>query len=213
MKIKVCGLRESENIQEAAKLDIQFMGFIFHQRSKRYVGNTLNRKLIKNLPTHIKKTAVFVNERSEDILWTLKDYDFDYIQCHGDETPQYCQDLKDLGFGIIKAFQMDEHFDFTQLEAYKTAVDYFLFDTSSKHYGGSGQKFDWSILENYKGETPFFLSGGIQAEDAYCIQQLSHPKLVAVDINSGFEDKPGLKDIDLIETFSEKVKEITVKQS
>ena len=208
MQIKVCGLRSSENIEQIAKLNVDFMGFIFVDRSKRFVGKSLNKTIISNMPNHIKKIAVFVNARSEDILWTLKDYEygFDYIQCHGDEKPEFCQDLKKLGFGIIKAFQMDEEFDFKQLEAYESVVDYFLFDTSSKNYGGSGRKFDWSILNKYQGDKPFFLSGGIQADDADRIQKLSHSKLFAVDINSGFEDEPGLKNIDLIETFSEKLK-------
>jgi len=208
MKIKVCGLRSPENIEQISTLDVDFMGFIFFKRSKRFVSNSLNKNNLNKIPSHIKKIAVFVNERSEDVLWTLKDYEygFDYIQCHGDETPDYCKDLRDLGFGVIKAFQMDEEFNFDQLDAYKDAVDYYLFDTSSKHYGGSGQKFDWSLLKKYKGNKPFFLSGGIKPEDVNQVQNISHPQLLAIDINSGFEDEPGLKDCKLIETFSEKLK-------
>ncbi|RXQ93927.1 phosphoribosylanthranilate isomerase [Ancylomarina salipaludis] len=208
MKLKVCGLKNPENIEQISKLDVDFMGFIFFERSKRFVGANLNRSMLNRIPKHIKKVAVFVNERSEDVLWTLKDYEysFDYIQCHGDETPDCCKDLRNLGFGIIKAFQIDAEFNFDQLEAYKDAVDYYLFDTSSKHYGGSGQKFDWSLLKKYKGNKPFFLSGGIKPEDVSQVQNVSHPQLFAIDINSGFEDEPGLKNSNLIETFSEELK-------
>ena len=208
MKIKVCGLRSPENIEQISKLNVDFMGFIFFKRSKRFVSNSLNKNNLNKIPSHIKKIAVFVNERSEDVLWTLKDYEysFDYIQCHGDETPDYCKDLRNLGFGIIKAFQIDEEFNFDQLEAYKDAVDYYLFDTSSKHYGGSGQKFNWSLLKKYKGNKPFFLSGGIKPEDVSQVQNVAHPQLFAIDMNSGFEDEPGLKNSNLIETFSEELK-------
>jgi len=213
MKLKVCGLKSQNNIEQLSKLDIDFMGFIFFERSKRFVDDTLKKETIKAIPNHIKKIAVFVNARSEDILWTLKDYDsnFDYIQCHGDESPEFCQDLKKMDFGIIKAFQMDEEFDFSQLKAYESVVDYFLFDSSSKNYGGSGKKFDWTLLDKYQGNTPFFLSGGIKPEDVKRLQNFNHPQFYAIDINSGFEDAPGLKNIDLIETFSKKLKEITTE--
>jgi len=208
MKLKVCGLKNPKNIEQISKLDVDFMGFIFFEQSKRFVGKSLNRSMLNEISKHIKKVAVFVNERSEDVLWTLKDYEysFDYIQCHGDETPDYCKDLRNLGFGIIKAFQIDEEFNFDQLEAYKDAVDYYLFDTSSKHYGGSGQKFNWSLLKKYKGNKPFFLSGGIKPEDVSQVQNVAHPQLFAIDMNSGFEDEPGLKNSNLIETFSEELK-------
>lgn len=213
MKLKVCGLKSPENIEQLTKLDVNFMGFIFFERSKRFVADTLNKKIIKAIPNNIKKISVFVNARSEDILWTLKDYDsnFDYVQCHGDETPDFCQDLKKMGFGIIKTFQMDEKFDFSRLKAYESVVDYFLFDTSSKNYGGSGQKFDWTLLDNYQGNKPFFLSGGIKPGDIKRLQNFNHPQFYAIDINSGFEDEPGLKNINLIETFSKKLKEITTE--
>ncbi len=211
MKLKVCGLKSPENIEQLTKLDVNFMGFIFFERSKRFVADTLNKEIIKSIPNHIKKIAVFVNARSEDILWTLKDYDsnFDYVQCHGDETPDFCQDLKKMGFGIIKAFQMDEEFDFSQLKAYESVVDYFLFDTSSKNYGGSGQKFDWTLLDKYQGNIPFFLSGGIKPEDVKRLQNFNHAQFYAIDINSGFEDEPGLKNIDSIMTFCENLSRTT----
>jgi phosphoribosylanthranilate isomerase len=213
MKLKVCGLKSPENIEQLTKLDVDFMGFIFFERSKRFIADTLSKEILRDIPNPIKKVAVFVNARSEDILWCLKDYEyeFDYIQCHGDETPEFCQGLKKMGFGIIKAFQMDEEFDFSQLKAYESVVDYYLFDTSSKNYGGSGKKFDWTLLNKYRGNKPFFLSGGIQADDAGRIQNFNHPQFYAIDINSGFEDAPGLKNIDLIKTFSEKLKEITIE--
>jgi len=209
MKLKVCGLKSPENIKDIAKLDVDFMGFIFVERSKRFVGDTLNKEIVDKIPKHIKKIAVFVNARSEDILWTLKDYEdeFDFVQCHGDETPQFCSDLKKMGFGIIKAFQMDEEFDFNQLTNYESVADYYLFDTSSKNYGGSGKKFDWNLLEKYKGNKPFFLSGGIKPEDVEQLKNLKHPKLFAFDINSGFEDKPGFKNVALIDTFCNQLKQ------
>jgi len=211
MKLKVCGLKSPENIDQLTKLDVNFMGFIFFERSKRFVADTLSNEIIKAIPNHIKKIAVFVNARSEDILWTLKDYDsyFDYVQCHGDETPEFCKDLKKMGFGIIKAFQMDEEFNFSQLKAYESVVDYFLFDTSSKNYGGSGQKFDWTLLDKYKGTKPFFLSGGIKPEDVKRLQNFNHPQFYAIDINSGFEEKPGFKNINSIKTFCENLSRTT----
>jgi len=204
MQLKVCGLKSPENIKQIAELNLDYMGFIFVKKSKRFVGKDLTKKMLTDIPKQISKVAVFVNERSEDILWTLKDYEseFNFIQCHGDETPEYCRDLKKLGFGIIKAFQMDEEFDFSQLKSYEDMVDYYLFDTSSKNYGGSGKKFDWELLNKYQGSKPFFLSGGITVNDAKSIQDLNHPQLSAVDINSGFEDEPGLKNVELVKNFS-----------
>ena len=155
IKWKVCGLRD--NIAEVVALQPDFVGFIFYKKSPRYVGENFVLPEIAN--STINKVGVFVNEAFDVVYNTILKYKLDYAQLHGNESPGYCEKLKRQGIKIIKAFQVDEHFDFGELEAYESVTDYFLFDTKTKQYGGSGKSFDWQILNSYLLEKKYFLSG------------------------------------------------------
>ena len=199
MKIKICGLKFESNILGLSKLEPDYMGFVFWEKSKRLViGSTPNLS-----QTKIKKTGVFVNADFEKIKDKVRVHKLEAIQLHGLESPEFCEKIKNLGVEIIKAFSVDENFNFNILEKYELCSDYFLFDTKGKSPGGNGISFDWEILRNYKYEKKFFLSGGISIESINAIKKikkLSLP-LFCVDINSRFELNPGEKNIELIKSF------------
>lgn len=206
MKIKVCGLRDKTNLNELMELPLDYMGFIFYSKSARYVGEDFDSEITKMIPLHIRKVGVFVNEATEKILKLAKQYQLDVIQLHGDESPEKCQLIKESGLEVFKAFQLNESFQFERLEAYHKTCDYFLFDTKSESYGGSGKKFNWEILKNYKGETDFFLSGGIGIDDAEAVKVFQHSKLFGLDVNSGFERSPAVKNVVLVKEFLKSVR-------
>ena len=196
--VKVCGMREAENIREVEALGIDLMGFIFWPKSSRYVSERP-----AYLPTNCKRVGVFVDEDIETVKRIADDYALDYIQLHGHELADYCAQLR--GFKLIKAFNIATTEDFKQTEPYTGIVDYFLFDTKGKSVGGNGEKFDWSVLSAYDGNTPFLLSGGIGPDDAEVLTShfspLTSKKCAGIDLNSRFEQAPGLKDINKLKDF------------
>ncbi|NOY94931.1 MAG: phosphoribosylanthranilate isomerase [Chlorobi bacterium] len=201
LKIKVCGMKFPDNMAAVSTLPVDMLGFIFYPPSKRYIGNILPKEGVRLFNTSKEKVGVFVNEKSEVIISFIKKFRLNSIQLHGDESPEYCRQLKSTGIKAVKAFRVNETFDFETTSAYLNTVDLFLFDTKAEQPGGTGEKFDWQVLENYHYSTPFLLSGGIQPEDTGEIKQISHPMLYGVDLNSGFEDEPGLKNIGKLEAF------------
>jgi phosphoribosylanthranilate isomerase len=198
MKIKVCGLRDPENIKAVAALQPDYVGFIFYGKTPRFAGD-LPVDVLAEIPAGINKVAVFVNETAENIRSVIDKYDFDFIQLHGNETPAFCKSLKDDAI-IIKAFGIDKNFDFEQLKRYKNKADMFLFDTKTDIHGGSGETFDWSMLDKYDMDIPFFISGGLSPENIEDAMSITHPAFYGVDLNSKFEVSPGLKDIDKLKT-------------
>ena len=200
MKIKVCGMKYPENIQELNKLSIDYMGMIFYQKSPRYIDYQLCQNVGNIDSSNIKRVGVFVNSTVDYIVEMIDRYKLDLIQLHGNESPDFCAELNKF-IPIIKAFSISEASDFEQTKAYEGLRRYFLFDTKTSQYGGSGKKFDWNILDAYDEDTPFFLSGGISAEDVKQIKAIKHPRLYGVDRNSKFETEPGLKDIQLLDQF------------
>jgi phosphoribosylanthranilate isomerase len=172
------------------------MGFIFYEKSKRNAVDLLDEKLLNSFPESTKKVGVFVNAREEFIDKQHAKYNFQCLQLHGNESPEFCESFPDLK--IIKAFGLDENFDFKVLEAYQEVVDYFLFDTKTPLHGGSGQTFNWNKLKEYNQSKPFFLSGGLSAENIKEVLQYQEMNIHAVDVNSKFELKPALKDIELL---------------
>ncbi len=194
-------MRDTENIRQIIKLKPDMMGFIFYPESKRYTGQKLKQEVINLIPKHIKKTGVFVDMAPGLLIDAANDSQFDLIQLHGDETPAYCERIKQEGFEVMKAFSVKDKIDMKELAGYEAHCKYFLFDTQCKAYGGSGKKFDWHILEQYTGNIPFLLSGGIGPGDAHDILNINHPQLQGVDINSQFETAPGIKDTSLIKDF------------
>ena len=178
-----------DNITQVGALEPDFMGFIFYPNSKRFVGVDFLPKSLEKLPETIKKVAVFVNEDVNRILEIQKQFSFDFVQLHGNESVSECEFLKENNIKIIKAFSIDETFNFDILNAYEIVCDYFLFDTKTPDFGGSGKIFNWQLLENYKLEKPFFLSGGLNLESIEKIRKLNYPQLIGLDFNSQLENE------------------------
>ncbi len=206
-------MKHPENIKALAKLPIDYMGMIFYEKSPRN-GIGLSSEVFCDFPASIKRTGVFVNEEFESLSKYIKQYQLDCLQLHGDENPDYCKTLKENYpfIEIIKAFNIAESADFGKTSLYEGLCDFFLFDTKTNQHGGSGIKFDWSLLNAYKGITPFFLSGGISVDDVHVIAKISHRNFYGIDVNSKFEIEPGIKDIGLltkfVASFSDRVKNI-----
>jgi len=202
MKLKVCGMKYNPVGVEALAPD--YMGFIFWEKSPRYLSS-----VIPSISRKIKRVGVFVNAGVEEILQKVTTYGLQLVQLHGQETPEMCLHLKNLGIGVIKVFGVDDTFDFAVLEPYEDVCDFYLFDTKGKLPGGNGYVFDWEVLENYPSTKPFFLSGGIGLENIdEILTFLYRPESKychAIDINSRFEIKPGLKDIEKLKVFKKRV--------
>ena len=195
MIIKVCGMRAPDNIRQVDALpSVDWMGFIFWQKSKRSVSEPP-----KDMPINKKRVGVFVDEDMEQVGHIAREYALDIIQLHGHESPDYCQQLRE--WKVIKAFNIATPSDLESTKPYEGIADYFLFDTKGKSVGGNGEKFDWSVLNSYEGKIPFLLSGGIGPDDAERINAFHHPQLAGIDLNSGFETAPALKDPALLRTF------------
>lgn len=204
MKIKVCGMKIPENMTAVCSLGIDYMGFIFYAPSPRHVGDSLDIESFTS--KNINAVAVFVDEDIDKAQRLLEKHNFKHVQLHGKESPDYCKKMKESGFIVIKAFRVNDNFDFSSLEEYLSVCDYFLFDTKGKTHGGTGKKFNWSILQQYNYNKPFFLSGGIGPGDEEQVLTFKHPQLFALDLNSKFEIKPGEKDESLLEDFVKKTK-------
>ena len=200
MIIKVCGMRNGDNIRRLDESgDADWMGFIFHEKSPRHVHGVPTY-----LPRHCKRVGVFVNARVEEILSRQKAFALDMIQLHGNESRAFCRTLRrDLprGTRIIKMIAVEEESDLAKALSYEGAADFLLFETKSPGFGGSGRKFDWHLLHVYNGNTPFLITGGIGPEDLMDVAGFRHPKFAGIDINSGFELAPAIKDVDSIRTF------------
>lgn len=202
--IKVCGMRDAENIREVEALGIDMTGFIFWPKSKRYVSEKP-----EYLPVCCKRVGVFVDESIEQIKHIADDYALNIIQLHGSESPDSARHLRSVcgdGIATIKAFNIATIEDLDATKPYEGIVDYFLFDTKGQSVGGNGEKFDWSVLDSYDGKTPFLLSGGIGPDDAERAKEFHHPKCIGIDLNSRFEISPGLKDVNKLREFIKKIR-------
>ena len=203
--LKVCGLRDSENITRVLALDPDFIGFIFYPPSKRFAGETvLNNLPVNSDSSQAGRVGVFVNAEIDEVLFRVRSWSLNAVQLHGTEDPRYCEDLKavlpDVKIIIIKSFGVEPGFDFGLCRAYEDFCDFFLFDTKCSTHGGSGRTFDWNLLEAYKGKIPAFLSGGIGPENIASAREvlIKHPEIIGVDINSGVELRPGFKSVEAI---------------
>ena len=204
MKIKICGMRDLENIQGVARCYPDFMGFIFYSKSPRNVDVKSFEKEYYEFPKGISRVGVFVDESSSVVVAICKRLGMSYAQLHGNESPEYCRKIRKEGLSVIKVFHLDNNFDFSQLQSYQEVSDLFLFDTKTKNFGGSGKHFDWNLLKKYTLDIPLFLSGGISSEDIAAIKALNIRQLIAIDVNSKVEISPGIKDLS-------KVKELILK--
>jgi phosphoribosylanthranilate isomerase len=208
LKVKVCGMKYRDNIHQLVELEPDFMGLIFYPKSKRFVDDTQNESIIQAIPDTIQKVGVFVNSTPEEIIEKADRYKLNYVQLHGDENPDFCIKLKNQHIKNIKVFRITDNISEDKLEAFSACSDFFLFDTQTSNYGGSGRKFNWEMLDSIPIDKPFFLSGGIGPNDAEKISKLNLTNMYAVDINSQFELEPGRKDIEKVKLFMEKIRGI-----
>ena len=192
--VKVCGMRDAAALTEVAALGPDFLGFIFAPKSPRYVGEALAPELVQALPPTIWKVGVFVNETTENMVTTAARFGLAAVQLHGQETPAQCEELGEAGLLVMKAFSVGREVDFGALLPYVPYCDYFLFDTKGAAPGGNGTTFDWKLLQAYNLPVPYFLAGGLGLEHAAELAALRLPGLAGVDLNSGFETAPGVKD-------------------
>ena len=230
MVIKVCGMRDAQNIREVSQLGVDMIGMIFYPKSPRYVEMQSSHAGIipdyakedigasdssgsssESVSTSSKSPArvgVFVDDMVQNIVTRVVNYHLDYVQLHGNEPREMCENLRltldpDIrpGIKLIKAISVSDASDIQKYKEYVGAVDLFLFDTKCKTVGGSGRQFDWQVLEQYDGEVPFLLSGGIGPEDASRLHAFHHPKCIGIDLNSRFEVEPGVKDVEKLKGF------------
>lgn len=199
MIIKVCGMREPQNIRAIERLGIDMMGFIFHPASPRYVSRRPDY-----LPDAATRTGVFVDADADTILRSVEEFGLRAVQLHGNETPDVCRALRRIlppHTIIIKAVPITSEEDLNRTSDYADTCDYILFETRCTTYGGSGRRFDWSLLDRYRGPLPFILSGGIGLDAVDTIAALRHPMMAGIDLNSRFETAPALKDAEKIRQF------------
>ena len=203
MKFKVCGLFNEENINKVAKLNPDYVGHIFWEKSVRYLNI-----ISPNLNKEIKKTGVFFNSKIDNVFNKIHEHNLTCVQLHGEESPQYCKNIMDSGTKVIKSFRIDDDFDFSILKNYENNCDLFLFDSKSELPGGTGKSFNWENLKKYKLKKEFFISGGIGLHSIESLIELFKMDLpiYGVDVNSKFEDEKYLKKIDELKTFIETIK-------
>ncbi|MDX9748687.1 MAG: phosphoribosylanthranilate isomerase [Paludibacter sp.] len=204
MKVKICGMRDPQNIREVALLKPDFMGFIFYPASPRYLASA------EAFPFDALKvtitTGVFVNATDSDIVNAIRSYKLKAVQLHGNENQEFCKSIRQLGVKVLKAVSVADESDLTNLQRYEGTVDYLVLDTKTKQYGGSGSQFNWDLLNAYTADIPFLLSGGIDEQDSKRIAQLHHPMLAGVDLNSRFELEPGLKNVEKVNRFLDRMR-------
>ncbi|HRT48569.1 MAG TPA: phosphoribosylanthranilate isomerase [Bacteroidales bacterium] len=206
IKVKVCGLKDPENVKKICETGIDFAGFIFSTKSPRYVGKNPDRNIFGSIPDTIGRVGVFVDEEHDKIIETAKSLGIGIIQLHGNEDLSYCGKIKASGLQVIKVFRVGNKIDLNHVNAYSDVCDYFLFDTGGRLYGGSGKKFNWDILNGLSLQKPFFLSGGIGPGDVQELGKIKNDMFFGVDINSRFEISPGIKDFEKVEVFIKKIK-------
>lgn len=205
IRIKICGLKDPGNIEEVAALSPQFMGFILYEGSLRYISLKDSERELKKIPGNIQKVGVLVNEPYESAVKIAESGVFDILQLHGNESVDYCRKMS-ANIKIIKAFPISNSFPVNMAD-YQPWCSFFLFDSSGDKPGGTGKKFNHNILSSYSSNVEYFLSGGISPDDHAYIKSLGYDKMTAVDLNSKFEIKPGVKNIDLLKKFIEKIRE------
>lgn len=207
MNIKVCGITTLKQLQQLDGLDIAFAGLNFYETSPRYVGENIDPEQLIQADLDVKTVGIFVDDDYETVMEKVEHYELHMVQLHGNESPELCKELSE-DTEVIKVFSIDDSVkDIDALVApYDAVCDYYLFDTATDKKGGSGKKFDWSLLTKAKIEKPFFLSGGIATSDAAALKQFKHPDFYGIDINSKFEKSPGIKDMASILEFKLAVK-------
>jgi phosphoribosylanthranilate isomerase len=210
LRVKVCGMTRIDQMEELAEMEVEFAGMIFYPKSPRYVLHHLKGEDVKKAKLKVYKVGVFVNADYEEIIKQVDAFGLDMVQLHGDESPRFCEQVSSY-ISVIKAFRLSPNDPIEwKIKAFQDVSDLFLFDTLGVGYGGTGKKFDWTVLKGLNIKKPFFLSGGIEASDAPRIHEFLKEdvsrNLFAVDVNSCFEVKPGVKEMNLVRSFVEKLK-------
>lgn len=204
LQIKMCGANHIATITQAKNIDLDYIGLIFYSQSERCFKPTQEKLLaLKNLPKSIKKVGVFVNEKEDYVKKMIDEFELNMVQLHGMETPEFTKKITKT-IPVIKTFHLRNELPVEKMKAHNCSL--FLFDTAGGKFGGNGVKFNWNTLGNYKHETPFLLSGGINKNDCNTILNINHPKLLGVDINSKFELSPGEKNMSLVNEFVNTIK-------
>jgi phosphoribosylanthranilate isomerase len=207
LKIKVCGMRDRGNVLQLAKLEPDLVGFIFYPSSPRFIGDVPAQGMFDLFPSGISRTGVFVDADINFIKARITSFGLQVVQLHGYESPEICKQLIVAGVKVIKTFRISEKPDFSKMMEYVSCTSWFLFDTATNIPGGSGKSFDWKLLDPYDLGHPFFLSGGIGPGDAERILSIRNPALFGVDINSKFEIEAGVKDVEKVRIFIQKIRE------
>ena len=203
MIVKVCGIKNPENLIKVVDTKPNMIGLIFYKQSKRCVE--LNEEIVHKLSLiKTKKVGVFVDEEIEEIRKIIDRIGLDYAQVHGSENNEFREELSEFT-KVIKAIRVKDSKDLIRAWKFKSC-DFLLFDAKGVKPGGNGIRFNWSLLEEYKGETPFILSGGIRLSDLEIIKKINHPKMAGIDVNSGFEVEPGIKNIELIKELMDEIR-------
>ena len=202
LKLKICGLNNTTNLKEILALEPDFIGLNFYPDSIRFV----NEEVKVESPENVKRVGVFVNEGIKRIIDYSHEYHLSYIQLHGEESPEFCEALQLHDLKIIKVFRVNKGFTFNEVEPFVEKSEYFLFDAAGESYGGNGVIFNWEILKDYPFDTPYFLAGGLSPENVDQVFQIEFPKLYALDVNSGYEAAPGIKDVDKVKGLIKKMK-------
>lgn len=205
MNVKVCGITQMKQLQQMEAMNVDFVGLIFYKESPRCMKDKIMPEELSGADFEFRKVGVFVDPEMIDVLDAIDEFGLDMVQLHGSESPEMCNDLSEE-VEVIKAFRIpdDPDTDIDQLVMpYDDACDYYLFDTGGlkESFGGTGKSFNWDLLSKAKIEKPFFLSGGIGPEDVNKLRSFTHPDLFAIDINSRFENEPGIKDIPTVLKF------------
>ena len=233
MIVKVCGMREPENIRDVAALGVDWIGFIFYPKSPRYVSQIRSRAGIipdysvfmkheelsskelssKEMMRQVKRVGVFVDDMPQNIVTRAVNYELDVIQLHGSESVIMIDNLRSTlapsirkGIKFMKALSISTAEDILRYKEYEGHVDYFIFDTQTPLVGGSGNHFDWNMLDAYDGNTPFILSGGVGPDDAERVLSIRHPMFAGIDLNSQFETAPAVKNVDALKDFLAKIR-------
>ena len=209
MRVKVCGMTQPDQVEALAGMGAMFAGFIFYPKSPRYVFRHMTTTQIRKVNT-INKVGVFVNAPIEEVLHLVDECRLHMVQLHGDEPPKYCEKIADY-VSVVKAFRLSDNDSVEwMIKPYMDVCDMFMFDTMGAGYGGTGKKFDWSVLRNSTIGKPFFLSGGIEPGDEQELMTFAQEPvakaLFAIDINSKFEVSPGVKDMEKVKGFIDKLK-------
>ncbi|HWN87711.1 MAG TPA: phosphoribosylanthranilate isomerase [Chitinophagaceae bacterium] len=207
MKIKVCGNTLPHQVSALDELGVTFAGFIFYPKSPRYMAQKISPEKMRQIKGKIIKVGVFVNPAYEELMKTVEDHRLDMVQLHGDESPKFCDKIADY-ISVIKAFRLSENDSVMHMtQPYAEVCDFFMFDTLGVGYGGTGKKFDWTVLQQSLPLKPYFLSGGIEPGDEKKLEEFigtpAGEKLFAIDINTKFEIGPGVKDVNSIKKFAE----------